>query len=81
LSAAFSLNTLILDEVEKLENLRLELSQLTNGYMEPPESKNATRAKIMAMSTPLYRDVKIQEAKIEQIKEFIRISKKNADNF
>lgn len=81
MSASFSLNTLIMDEIEKLENLRLELARLTNGYMEPPEAKSAARAKVMAMATTLYKDMRMQEAKVEQIKQFIMIAKQNASNF
>lgn len=81
LSAAFSLNTLIMDEVEKLENLRVDVNKLTNGIRKHPDCKSLAQAKLEASTSDLYRDMKIQEAKVEQIKQFIMIAKQNASNY
>lgn len=79
LDAAFALNVLLLDEVEKLENLRLELAKYKVGILELQEKKNVSWAEMTASATDLHKQSKIQEAKVEQIKEMIRIAKKNAD--
>lgn len=81
IDAAFALNTLLLDEAEKLENMRLELAKYKIGILELQEKKNVSWAELAASATDLHKNTKVQEAKVEQIKEFTRIAKKNADNF
>lgn len=79
---AFKLNTLLLDEVETLFSMKQYLAQKRKEIFEKQEGKrNVSAAELEVETLDEYRKMRIQEAKCDQIREFIMIAKKNSDNF
>lgn len=70
---AQKLNTLISDEHRKLWDLQQKVAQQKVEFIEEGDSVAKAKAKIEASDE--YRDMKIQEARIGQIEEMIRIAK------
>lgn len=80
LEIAFKLNVLYLPEIEKLEDMRQKLAQRRFDIMKAQEKRNVAAASLEIETLDEFRNANIQEAKVEQIKEFIRIAKRNTDN-
>lgn len=80
LEIAFKLNVLYLPEVEKLESMRQKVAYTKLQALRVQEKRNVAAADLEVEATDEFREMKIQEAKIDQIKEFIRIAKKNTEN-
>ncbi len=81
---AFKLNALILNQAELLESIRQQVAlnklEALNRQIEAKEKRNVSMAELEVEATDEYRKMRIEETKFEQIKEFIRIAKKNSDN-
>lgn len=75
--AAKYLNVLIGDENAKLFRLKQEVSKEKIRLLEE-ECKSVAEAKLRIEATDIYREAKVQEAKIEQITEYIRLAKLQA---
>ena len=71
--AAGYLNALIGEEHDKLYDLEQNVAKLKAAYIIDGDSVAAASVKVEAED--LYREYRIQKAKISQIEEFIRISK------
>jgi len=76
LDAGLKLNVLIGDEQERLWDLKMKVSQ--ELFSKNEEGWTSAKAKAYSESTEDYRDMKIQEARIKQIEEMIRLAKKFA---
>lgn len=74
--ASLKLNILISDEHDKLFKLEQEVAQMKVHYIE--DGKSVAYAKTKVEATDLYRLMRIQRAKIEQIEEAIKIAKVQA---
>lgn len=80
LDMSFKLNLLILSAVESLEQLRQNVAIRKLDVMKGQDKRNVAAADLEIEATNEYKEMKIAEAKVEQIKEFIRISKLNSNN-
>lgn len=80
LRVAFDLNALYLPEIERLEALRQKVALNKLEVYKGQSKRNVAAVNLEVESTDDYRNLRIQEAKVEQIKEFIRIAKRNTDN-
>lgn len=75
-TAAEYLNVLIGDEHNKLYHNQQSVSRMKLALL--PTCKSVAEVKLRIEATDEYRDMKLQEAKIGQINEFIRIAKLQA---
>lgn len=78
LQSAQFLNLFLEDETNKLYDLQHAVANMKMGFLEADPKHNVSMAKAKVEATGKYRDMKKQEAKIEQIIEYIRISKLQA---
>lgn len=76
MEAAVALNVLISDENDKLIDLEAELARLKSH--EIIGGRTGVQAKSIVEGLPDYKAARKQRAKIEQIKEAIRLAKLNA---
>lgn len=76
MEAAQALNVLSSDENDKLISLESEVAQLRVSIME--SGKSVTAAKVVVEASPLYSQARKQRAKMEQIKEAVRLAKLSA---
>lgn len=74
--AAEFLTILVGNETDKLYILEQQVAQAKLKALE--ESKSVSEAKLKVEATDLYREARIQKAKIDQVYEFIRIAKLTA---
>jgi tRNA G10 N-methylase Trm11 len=74
--AAQKLNVLIGDEHDKLFDLQQKVAQMKVNYLTEGNTSAAAKSKVEA--TDLYREMRKQGARIEQIEEMIRIAKLQA---
>ena len=78
LEAAQYLNFFLEDETNLLFTLEQEVAKKKVELIEADPKKNVSRATVMVEATDEYKKAQMQRARIEQIKEFILISKKQA---
>lgn len=76
LDAGLKLNVLIGDEQEKLWDLKMKVSQ--EQFKVTEQGWTSAKAKAYSESTQDYHDMKLQESRIKQIEEMIRLAKKFA---
>jgi hypothetical protein len=76
--AALKLNVLVGDEHDKLFNLQQQVAQIKLTFLKEDEKKNVSAAKMRTEASDTYREMRMQEGKIKQIEEFIRIAKLQA---
>lgn len=81
LRQSFNLNVLIMAQVELLESLRQKVALKKLEVLKGQQKRNVSEADLTIEATDEYRIMRVEEEKLDQIKEFIRIAKKNADNF
>lgn len=74
LYVAERLNVLLQGEQEKLFEIEQEVALAKKLLLEDP-SMSSTKAKVMVEATDIYKQSRIQKAKIERALETIRISK------
>lgn len=74
--AAEKLNILSSDETDKLFEMQQVVAQLRVNFLG--EGKTATAAKMLVETDPRYTEARKQAAKVEQIKEAIRLAKMRA---
>lgn len=79
LEVAFKLNTLMYDENAKLYEMKQAVAIKKRDIMATQEKRNVADAEVQVECLDEYKFMRMQEAKLEQILEFIRISKKNSD--
>ena len=79
--ASFKLNLLLGDEIHELEAIRQKVAQRKYELYRIQEKKNVSAVDLEIEASDDYRIMREQDAKVEQIKEFIRLAKKNMDNF
>ena len=79
LNLAFSLNTFLYDESSKLYGMKQKVAKMKHEILKTQEKKNVALADAEIEATDEYRDARIQEARVAQIMEFIRIAKKLGD--
>lgn len=75
LDSAAKLNVLIGKERITLEDMRQVVAKKKLEYLTSTEKRNVSEAKLRVEATDEYRDMKKQEAKCDQIEEFIRVAK------
>jgi hypothetical protein len=78
---SFRLNLLLGDEIHELEALRQKVAQRKYELYKVQEKKNVSAVDLEIEASDDYRLMRERDAKVEQIKEFIRLAKKNMDNF
>lgn len=79
LDIAFKLNTLLLDENETLYGMKQAVAIRKRDIFNLQEKKNVAAVEIQVECLDEYKESMIQESKINQILEFIRIAKKQSD--
>lgn len=75
---AVELNVLIGDEHRKLWNMAQDVAKLRVDMLRGQEKRNVSEVQMRVEATDLYRDMRIQEAKVETIVEYIRLAKHRA---
>lgn len=78
LTAAQKLNVLLGNEHDKLFTLQQEVTRATVLELTSQDKRNVALAKTMVQATDIYKDMRLQEAKIKRVEEFIRIAKLQA---
>ncbi len=78
IEVAVRLNVLQGAEMDKLLELQQQVAKLKIESIESDPKRNVSKAKMFVEATDLYKDMKRQEAKIDRIIEFIRLSKVQA---
>lgn len=73
--AAFKLLVLLGDEHEKLETLRKAVAERKLNLMQGQDKRNVSAATLEVEATEEYREMKLQEHKVDRIEEFIRLAK------
>lgn len=81
LDASFKLNLLLGDEIHELETLRQSVAKEKFAILTKQEKKNVAAVDLEIETLDTYRELREKESKVERVKEFIRISKRNADNY
>jgi hypothetical protein len=79
LDASFKLNLLLGDEVHEAEMLRQTIAQNKLAILQGQEKRNVAAAELEIEASDEYRFMREQDAKVDRIKEFIRIAKKNVE--
>lgn len=76
IDSAHKLTTLLGDEEIKLYELQQIVAKIKLGFLE--NSNSVSAAKLKTDATDQYKEYKIQQAKINQIEEYIRVAKLRA---
>ncbi len=79
LTAAFTLNLLEIDENMLRNKMRQDVAKSKLAIYKAQEKKNVAAAEMEIEATDAYRMLRDQEDKIDSVKEFIMIAKKNSD--
>ena len=79
LDAAFKLNLLLEDEEIEMRNLSQTVSKKKLDIMKVQDKRNVSAADLEIQCSDEFRTMCNQEDKVDRIKEFIRIAKKNAE--
>lgn len=79
LDYAFRLNALILTVAESLEDKRQKVAKLKLEALKEQVKRNVAAAEMVVETLPEFKEMKMEEAKLDQIKEFIRIAKLNTN--
>lgn len=79
IETAFLLNTLILDEQEKLFSLQRKVAEMKYSLLQAQEKKNVSAAELEIQTKDEFWEMARQDAKVENILEFIRIAKRQSD--
>ena len=77
---AFRLNSGYLTLIEALEKKRQQVAIAKLEALKSQDKKNVAAAELEVEATVPYYEMRILEAKVEQVKEYIRISKLNSNN-
>lgn len=67
-------------EEDLLTEMRSEVAQMKLDYMRKQEKRNISEAHLWIEAQPKFADLKKQEAKVDRIKEIIRIYKHTAES-
>ncbi len=78
---AFALNSLLLEEARRLYELEQNVATEKKIIVMAQKKPNVSLANVIVEATDAYRDMRIQAAKIDQIKEFGRIAKSLGDTW
>ena len=78
LDAAQKLNVLLSDEHERLYDLEHQVATLRLQLLNGQEKINVSEVRIRIEASEIYKQSKIQKAKIGRIEELIRIAKRQA---
>lgn len=79
LDIAFKLNSLLLVEVELFNKLHNEVAKNKLEILKAQEKRNVAMAEVETEASQEYLDMKNQQAKVDNINQFIMIAKKNSD--
>ena len=79
MTAAFTLNLLEIDENVLKNKMRQNVAKTKLEVYKAQEKKNVAAAEMEIETTDAYRELRDQEDKIDSVKEFIMIAKKNSD--
>lgn len=80
LTIAFKLNLFCLKDEEKFNQMNQDCAIEEDAVLEAQDKRNVAAAELKLRTTDKYRLMKNQQAKIDVIKQFIMIAKKNSDN-
>jgi len=77
IDAAQKLNVLLGDEIDLLYTQQQKVAQMKYGHLQEQknEKKNVSAAEAYIKTTDEYREMRVQEAKVKRIEEFVRIAK------
>lgn len=81
LDAAFKLTVLLGDEHIILEDRRQAVARMKLDVMQKQEKRNVAAAELEISASDEYREMRLQEHKVDRIEEFVKIAKKNASKF
>lgn len=81
LTAAFTLNLLEIDENILLRQMQQKVAQRKLEILQGQAKRNVAASELEVEATDEYRFMKDQEDKINSVKEFVMIAKKNSDGF
>lgn len=75
--AAMKLNICLIDEEDKLHELRRKVAELKLQYLDAMEKRSVADAEARTEATEMYQEMRRQESKVARIEEFIRLAKLN----
>ncbi len=75
MDVSMKLIILLPDEIAKLYDLQKIVAQKRLDIYDKQEKKNVSEAKMRIEAMDEYRDMRIQEAKLKQVEEIVRIAK------
>lgn len=78
LDCAMKLNILLSDEHDLLEKLRRIVAEKKLDILRNQQKKNVAAAELIVEASADYKDMKLQEHKVDRVEEFIRLAKINA---
>lgn len=81
LDISFRLNLLLDTEHTKLEDLRTDVARKKLEIMKRQEKRNVAAADLETEASDEYRELKLQEHKVDRIEEFIKIAKINGNQY
>lgn len=80
ITTALNLNLLLGDEHIDLENYRSLVSSKKLAILQAQEKRNVAAAELEIEASEEYRQMRLQEHRVDRIEEFIRLAKKQASN-
>lgn len=81
LDAGFKLNLLLADEHLDLENKRAVVSGLKMEIFKAQEKRNVAACQMEVETSEEYKQMRLQEHRVDRIEEFIKLAKKNASQY
>ena len=79
--AAFKLNLLLADEHSDMENWHSIVSNKKLKILQGQEKRNVAAADLEIEASEEYRQMKLQEHRVERIEEFIKLAKKQMSQY
>lgn len=79
--AAYDLNLLLGKEHIKMEELRQEVAKIKLGLLKAQDKRNVAAVELEIATMEIYKEMRLQEHKVDRIEEFIKIAKKNASQY
>lgn len=78
LDAAIKLQALMADETDKLTDLEQQVAQDRLGLLKTQEKRNVSEVKMIVEASHTYKLMRRQQARVDQIEQFIMLAKKYA---
>ncbi len=79
--AAFKLNLLLADEHHEMETMRSIVANMKLKILKAQEKRNVSLAEDEIEASEEYRQMKLQEHRVDRIEEFIKLAKKQMSQY